>query len=358
MVELAQHIERLLLENDCVIIPDFGGIITHYVSAQRMNGEKSFLPPIRTIGFNPKLKINDGVLVQSYMKTHHVSFSDAAQMMERDVEKLISFLHEKKKFKLSHIGEIHGTSQNTYEFIPYTNSITTPYLYGLDSFEIKEISELNSNRRTERHGIIPVSCFRYAVAIAVVLFLSFFLSPPVENINLEDRNYALLLLPDIFTHSIAIAPITVTGQQDNSYKQAPIATENKRNIEDENVENREPVTEKKTETEAEITTPQTEKAEVTKSVVPVSAKKKAVKRTKYHIIASMADNPRMAQNNMKALKKEGYANAQAITVNRVVCISMMSFSTYEDAYRKLLLLRLHKNYEDAWIMKTQQIQSL
>ena len=27
MIELARHIEILLLENDCVIIPDFGGFI-------------------------------------------------------------------------------------------------------------------------------------------------------------------------------------------------------------------------------------------------------------------------------------------------------------------------------------------
>ncbi|KAA6323415.1 hypothetical protein EZS27_027139 [termite gut metagenome] len=350
MVELAQHIERLLLENDCVIIPDFGGIITHYVPAQRRNGEKVFLPPIRSINFNPKLKINDGVLVQSYMTQYNVSFSDATQMMKRDVDKLISFLQEKGKFELSNIGEIHCTSQNTYEFIPYTNKTTTSYLYGLDAFEIKEISELNSNQRTGCYSTILASCFRYAVAIVAVLFLSFFLSPAVENTSVEDRNYASLLPPDIFKHSIAIAPI-VTNQKDNGYKQEPAAAENKRNIEDEKVENIESVTEKEAEIEAEITTSQTEIADVTKSVVLVIAKKKAIENTKYHIIASMTESPRMAQKNMKALKEEGYSNTQAITINRVVCISMMSFSTYEDAYRKLLLLRQHKNYEDAWIMK-------
>ena len=28
MIELAQHIETLLLENDCVIVPGFGGFAT------------------------------------------------------------------------------------------------------------------------------------------------------------------------------------------------------------------------------------------------------------------------------------------------------------------------------------------
>ena len=34
MIELAQHIETLLLDNDCVIIPGFGGFITHYTPAK------------------------------------------------------------------------------------------------------------------------------------------------------------------------------------------------------------------------------------------------------------------------------------------------------------------------------------
>ena len=34
MIELARHIEILLLENDCVIIPDFGGFIAHYQPAR------------------------------------------------------------------------------------------------------------------------------------------------------------------------------------------------------------------------------------------------------------------------------------------------------------------------------------
>ena len=33
MIELAKHIEILLLDNDCVIVPDLGGFITHYQPA-------------------------------------------------------------------------------------------------------------------------------------------------------------------------------------------------------------------------------------------------------------------------------------------------------------------------------------
>ena len=63
MIELAQHIEALLLENDCVIIPGFGGFVAHLTPAVSVEEGNVFIPPIRTIGFNPQLRLNDGLLV-------------------------------------------------------------------------------------------------------------------------------------------------------------------------------------------------------------------------------------------------------------------------------------------------------
>lgn len=106
MIELAQHIEVLLLENDCVIVPGFGGFIAHYAPAMRVAEENIFLPPTRVIGFNPQLRLNDGVLVQSYMAVYDTNFSDATKMVEREVAELIAVLHEEGKTDLPNIGEI------------------------------------------------------------------------------------------------------------------------------------------------------------------------------------------------------------------------------------------------------------
>ena len=84
MIELAQHIEVLLLENDCVIVPGFGGFVAYYTPAMRVEGN-TFLPPTRTIGFNSQLKLNDGLLVQSYMAVYDTNFSDATKIVEEEV---------------------------------------------------------------------------------------------------------------------------------------------------------------------------------------------------------------------------------------------------------------------------------
>ena len=68
MISLARHIELLLLEHDCVIVPGLGGFIANHADARYTGDEEHlFLPPYRTIGFNQQLQVNDGLLVQSYM---------------------------------------------------------------------------------------------------------------------------------------------------------------------------------------------------------------------------------------------------------------------------------------------------
>ncbi|HEY9550751.1 MAG TPA: SPOR domain-containing protein, partial [Prevotella sp.] len=68
MLEIERHIEILLLNNDCVIIPGFGGFMAHHVEARFDEGDDVFLPPSRTVGFNPQLKLNDSLLAQSYIE--------------------------------------------------------------------------------------------------------------------------------------------------------------------------------------------------------------------------------------------------------------------------------------------------
>ncbi|KAA6328883.1 hypothetical protein EZS27_022262 [termite gut metagenome] len=343
MTELAHHIEVLLLENDCVVVPELGGFITHYAPAQRVDREKIFFPPIRTIGFNPKLKINDGLLVQSYMKKHNVSFPDATQMIKKEAEELVSCLHEKGKVDLSNVGEIHYTLHDTYEFTPYNNKIVTPHLFGLEPFEMKELSELNrKNYATKQSGIL-LSFLRYAVATAAVAFVFLFLSPPVENTAIEERNYAQLFCSDIFKHSLALAPVTLNKQAEDKSSiinpQTPPAvtatTENKDTVVEEPVSK--PVVEESK-----------EKVKL-KTTASKAKKTNIVKTRRYHII-TLSGNSQTTQKTLKILKKEGYSHAKIMDINGKKCISVMSFSTQEDAYRKLLLFRRAEAYKNARIV--------
>ena len=92
MKNLARHIELLLRDNDCVILPDFGGFIAHDVPAYYIAEEGLYYPPSRSISFNAAIKMNDGLLVQSYMKSYQVDYARANYMIDVAIEELTDLL--------------------------------------------------------------------------------------------------------------------------------------------------------------------------------------------------------------------------------------------------------------------------
>lgn len=142
MIRLSKHIEILLLSNDCVIVPGFGGFMAHHVDARKDNSDGSFLPPIRSIGFNPKLTINDSLLAQSYVEAYDISYPEALMRIEDEVRELCQRIEADGKYEFKGIGIVSLNKEGNYEFSPCEAGILSPSLYGLGSFQIKTLSEL------------------------------------------------------------------------------------------------------------------------------------------------------------------------------------------------------------------------
>ena len=94
MIELSRHIESLMLKHDCVIVPGLGGFVTQYVPARRVDDEQLFLPPCRSVGFNPQLNLNDGLLVQSYMQAYDTNYPETIKLIDDAVAQLKKELQE------------------------------------------------------------------------------------------------------------------------------------------------------------------------------------------------------------------------------------------------------------------------
>ena len=149
MIELAQHIEALLLENDCVIVPGLGGFVAHYTPAMRVAEENTFLPPTRIIGFNPQLKMNDGLLVQSYMAVYDTDFSDATRIVGKSVKELLALLHENGKADLPNIGELRYNIHDSYDFTPYDDKLLLLTYTGLAVLKCRNWQSCTSPAGTE-----------------------------------------------------------------------------------------------------------------------------------------------------------------------------------------------------------------
>ena len=140
MIELTKHIEILLLENDCVIVPGLGGFIAYHQPAHYEEDEGLFIPPTRTVGFNPQLTMNDGLLVQAYMQTYHTDFPDASRKLSKKVCELKEILYNEGIMVMSGIGTLHYNIYNNYEFHPLQNGILSPELYALGAFSMTPLS--------------------------------------------------------------------------------------------------------------------------------------------------------------------------------------------------------------------------
>lgn len=376
MIELAQHIEALLLENDCVIVPGLGGFVAHYASATRVKEENIFLPPTRIIGFNPQLKMNDGLLVQSYMSVYGTNFSDATKMVERKVDELIATLHEDGKVDLPNVGEVRYTIHNTFDFAPYDNKITTPYLYGLDAFEMQELSALEKPS-TENVAAYSVPAaikkekrtfsikfnrayLTNAAAVVAAIVLSFFFSTPIENTEVVEENYAKLLPDELFEkiekQSLAITPIVVkqntpTSKSANKQKGtqkkvvAPVAV---REVKVGKTPAVSTEAQAKAETSKAVVTSETPK----QNVQPVAAKQSvATPKSPYHIIIASVGTEQDAEAMAAQLVAKGFSTAKAIVGDGKMRVSIESCGTEVEAYQALARIRQNEMYKNAWVLK-------
>ena len=140
MIELERHIEILLLSNDCVIVPGFGGFMAHHVDSRYDKQEHLFLPPQRTIGFNPQLTLNDSLLAQSYIEAYDISYPEAIRRINDEVRELKQHLENTGRYELYDLGTITLNEYGKYEFEPCEAGILSPELYGLSSFEMAPLT--------------------------------------------------------------------------------------------------------------------------------------------------------------------------------------------------------------------------
>ena len=227
MIELAKHIEVLLLENDCVIVPGLGGFIAHNRPATWRTDSGEFFPPLRSIGFNPQLIMNDGLLVQSYMQAYNTDFPDATRKIEKTVETLKEELYQRGQIALQGIGTLYYNMKGGYGFEPEGKVFFTPSLYGLEPFSLPLLKEEVITPQVRPATIVPKphaipaqQTFRTrhflpvrrwlqnAVAVAAAVILFFILSVPVENTYVEE-----VITPQVRPATIVPKPHAIPAQQ-------------------------------------------------------------------------------------------------------------------------------------------------
>lgn len=387
MKELSRHIEVLLMENDCVIVPGLGGFVTHYVPASRVEEEARFVPPSRVIGFNPKLTLNDGLLVQSYMDVYGTSFPDADSRVSQAVEELLSVLHDAGSAELPGVGQLHCSIGGVYGFTPFDSRVVTPSLYGFGSFEMQELAarpdspvlsvmsqeaeELPVRRLPMRHIRSIARHWGSIAAMIAVVLGSLLISTPIGNTEVVEANYACLMPDALFAsmekqaltlstvtlpEALAATPHSSTpekkSEKTSSEKTSAKTSEKStgKNTENASGKSVEKVSVKEVKVAARPATTASGNAPAGKSqTAPVSAT--VASSSYYHIIIGSVGSAKDAEEMAHRLIKEGHLGARSIIGDGRNRVSIRSYANEAEAAKALKEIRQNAAYREAWILK-------
>jgi len=200
-LQLDKFISELLFENECVIIPDFGGFIINYKPALIQEDVKRISPPSVEIAFNPILKNNDGLLAYHISAFLKISFPEAIDQIALTVSKWNYFLANGEPVFLKDIGELQ---MNDDEKIIFTPCFEINYLresYGLFPVDIKLVNRRQTalhpdvfkqltipvRKRKKPMNILVYSLTAY-IPVLILLWAFLMINEPFNQTNLGTLN--------------------------------------------------------------------------------------------------------------------------------------------------------------------------
>ena len=349
VIELQRHIEILLLNNDCVIVPDFGGFVAHQVASRYEQEDHMLLPPMRTLGFNPQLRINDSLLVQSYINALDISYPEALRRIESEVDEMKQVLSEKGYYTLEDIGTLRVNSDGNIEFEPCEAGILSPEYYGLSACEFPTLKDVRAAKREGRTALVPIetelpkdptllefidseeekeeraiqiklSWIRNAVAVAAAVVAFFLMATPIANSDLGTTAMSNLqgnLLTKLMPKDTNMAPAKPVVER-KMVSENPEKSEN---------------TDIAVKTENPVATPDVPSAPV------------------YCIVLASQVKLSNAEQYVEQLKSRGMQDAEVYIHNHIVRVIYGSYESESEAYRHLNKLNKHDEFAEAWVYK-------
>ena len=374
VIELERHIEILLLSNDCVIVPNLGGFVAHNIEARYEEQEQLFLPPLRTLGFNPQLTINDSLLVQSYIEAYDISYPVALQRIEGEVEELKQHLQNEGSYELNDIGILALNEDGNYVFTPCEAGILTPTLYGLSSVEMTrldaqsqsaDIPATAKDESTHAHIIdmssltpeteqdaddldeaeeadvvrIKYTWIRNTVAIAAILLAAFILVLPTGKTEMMTRTisninnglfFGMMTEKDTNASKISISKIEERGARSENTQKADSQDKSVADLQDKSVADSAVVT------------------STNGNLTPHSTLHTPQKQ--FCIVLASYVSMRNANAFIERLQKQGYDQAEIFERNNIRRVIYGHYASENDAYNDLRRFHRQSETAEAWVM--------
>jgi nucleoid DNA-binding protein len=138
-IEFEKHIIDLLKNNQCVILPGFGGLILKSVpSSIHLT---TIFPPSKQIAFNSSLVHDDELLTAAVMNYHTLSYQEAKSKVISYANHLNYTLRKEQHVSLKQIGSFTIGVNNQIVFKPFISNVVDKEAFGLNQFHIKPLAK-------------------------------------------------------------------------------------------------------------------------------------------------------------------------------------------------------------------------
>ena len=194
MISMIEHIEYLMLSNDCVVVPGFGAFIAQYTSSNNCAQNTTFTSPKRSISFNASINHNDGLLANSIAKKALIPYAEALKQIEKSTTICRQALSDGSEVPFGRLGFFISNAEGHIEFIPFHHELANDDFFGLQSFSFPTLAERNAQVATEetvsetysepeinigRRNWFSHKAVQIAASIVMLVCLTFALSTPI-----------------------------------------------------------------------------------------------------------------------------------------------------------------------------------
>lgn len=205
MATVQNHIKELLFEQDCVVIPDFGGFITNFDAAKIDLSNQTLLPPRKWLAFNGLLKNDDGLLSNYIAHNEGISREDAVQRIRVFVEDAKKIIRYDQKYHIEEVGTFSQNEEGKIQFHPTEFSNFYAESFGLEAVRLLKPlkSEVKKEiKTTSTHTIQQVFSANDRKKIAAEVIQEY---PMLKNAIPRKRNQLLKFLVSMVGASLLVS---------------------------------------------------------------------------------------------------------------------------------------------------------
>lgn len=144
-MDLAPYIRELVLLNECVILPGFGGFETTYSAARYDNFKRQMLPPTKEVQFRQDYTTGGEVLVSHLCERLHINEEQAKVLVEEYIKDVQGSLEQTNEAIITGVGLFSKGLGGMLSFSAFEEENYLADSFGLDALPFEQVAGEEQN---------------------------------------------------------------------------------------------------------------------------------------------------------------------------------------------------------------------